>query len=338
VPPGTDNPPDNLPLGEFGRIDRFFKPLAAGYPGALGLPDDAAVVAVPAGRELVVTTDALVAGIHYLPDDPPGDIAIKLLGVNLSDLAAMAAEPLGYTLITALPHSLGDDWLTAFAAGLAEGQRRYGIHLLGGDSVSTPGPAMLSVTAFGMVPAGQALTRRAARTDDALFVTGTIGDAALGLAVLQNRLTVTDSQHHAFLVDRYRRPRPRLNAVPLLRRFAGAGLDISDGLIADLGHICEVSGCGAVVNADRVPLSAAGRAVVAAAPGRLETVLTGGDDYEILFTAAPENCDALLAAAAEVGFAVTEVGYLTADSAQGIRVQDAAGQVIPLTGRGWTHF
>ena len=181
-PPGAES------AGEFGRIDRYLKPLAAGFPGALGLTDDAAVFGIPADRELVITTDALVAGVHFLPDDPPADIAAKLLRVNLSDLAAMAADPLAYSLVTSLPADIGDDWLAAFAAGLAEDQQRYGIHLMGGDSVSTPGPVTLSVTAFGLVPKGQALRRGTAGADDLVFVSGTIGDAALGLRVLQGKL------------------------------------------------------------------------------------------------------------------------------------------------------
>ena len=245
-------PPAAKSAGEFGRIDRYLKPLAAGFPGALGLTDDAAVFSIPADRELVITTDALVAGVHFLPDDPPADIAAKLLRVNLSDLAAMAADPLAYSLVTSLPVDIGDDWLAAFAAGLAEDQQRYGIHLMGGDSVSTPGPITLSVTAFGLVPKGQALRRRTTGTDDLVFVSGTIGDAALGLRVLQGKLNAEDPTP---LIDRYRRPQPRLALVPTLRRFATAGLDVSDGLVADLAHLCEVSGRAATIHADRVPLS-----------------------------------------------------------------------------------
>lgn len=321
-----------MPLGEFGRIERYLKPLAAGFPGALGLTDDAAVFGVPAGHELVVTTDALVAGVHFLADDPPADIAAKMLRVNLSDLAAMAAEPLAYSLVTSLPAGLGDEWLADFAAQLAEDQRDYGIHLMGGDSVSTPGPVTLSVTAFGLVPAGQALRRGGADPGDLVFVSGTIGDAVLGLAVLQGNLTAADPQP---LIDRYRRPRPRLSLVPVLRRFATAGLDVSDGLVADLGHLCEVSGRAAVIHADRVPLSAATRAALAADATLLATALTGGDDYEIVFTVKPEDRDALLASGADV----TEIGRLVPGGEPGsVTVLDAAGQPLPLPSRGWTHF
>ncbi|EWY39192.1 thiamine-monophosphate kinase [Skermanella stibiiresistens SB22] len=318
--------------GEFGRIDRYLKPLAAGFSGALGLTDDAAVFGIPAGHELVVTTDALVAGVHFLPDDPPADIAAKMLRVNLSDLAAMAAEPLAYSLVTSLPRDIGDDWLAAFATGLAEDQRAYGIHLLGGDSVSTPGPITLSVTAMGLVPTGRALRRGGAGPGDLVFVSGTIGDAALGLRVLQGTLTAEDPDP---LIDRYRRPRPRLALVPVLRRFATAGLDVSDGLVADLAHLCDVSGRAAVIDASQVPLSASARAVVGKDPRLLSTVLTGGDDYEIVFTIRPTDRDALLATGAEV----TAIGRLEPDGVPGtVTVLDASGAPLKLEAAGWTHF
>src|SRR5215472_5951116 len=170
-------------LGEFERIRRFFGPLAG--PGGLGLLDDAAVVDCRAGRRLVVTADAIVAGVHYFPDDPPDLIARKLLRVNLSDLAAMGARPLHYLLTTALPPELGPDWLARFASGLAEDQRRYGIDLLGGDSVGTSGPAVLSLTAIGEVIAGEEIRRGGAKPDDLVWVSGTVGDAFLGLALLR---------------------------------------------------------------------------------------------------------------------------------------------------------
>ncbi|HEY0836771.1 MAG TPA: thiamine-phosphate kinase, partial [Azospirillum sp.] len=190
----------STPLGEFGRIARYFKPLAAGFAGARGLADDAAVFGVPAGLELVVTVDAMVAGVHFLPDDPPEDVAAKLLRVNLSDLAAMGAEPYAYTLVTALPKDLPEDWLAGFARGLGADQRTYGIHLAGGDSVSTAGPITLSVTAMGLVPAGRALPRRSERRGDAVFVTGSIGDAALGLQIALGRLDVADADARAHLL------------------------------------------------------------------------------------------------------------------------------------------
>ncbi|WP_448189705.1 thiamine-phosphate kinase [Azospirillum sp. sgz301742] len=319
------------PLGEFGRIDRFFKPLAAGFAGARGLADDAAVFGVPDGREIVVTADAMVAGVHFLASDPPGDIAAKLLRVNLSDLAAMGAEPLAYTLVTALPRELGEDWLAAFTAGLAEDQRRFGIHLAGGDSVSTSGPITLSVTAFGLVPQGQALPRRSERIGDPVFVTGRIGDAALGLQVVLGKLAGPGMEP---LVARLRRPDPRVTVGPRLRGLAVSCIDVSDGLVADLGHLVEESGCAAVLHAARVPVPA----VAGGDPALLALALTGGDDYELLFTAPEDARGELVALAAESGVAITEIGRTVAGPAGRVEVLDAQGEPLALPRRGWDHF
>lgn len=335
----TKSPPaEPAASGEFGRIARYFKPLAAGFPGSLGLANDAAVFGVPEGWELVVTMDAMVAGIHFLPDDAPGDIAAKLLRVNLSDLAAMAAEPLAYTLATALPKDLDDGWLAAFTAGLADDQGRYGIGLAGGDSVSTTGPVTLSLTAFGLVPRGLALPRRAARTDERLFVTGTIGDAALGLAVALGTLTVDRAESRDHLLGRLRRPEPRLAVGRGLRGLATACIDVSDGLVADLAHIAEETGCAAVLQAPAVPLSDAARRATAGDPALLVTALTGGDDYELLF-AAPESARPELARlAADTGVPIAEIGHLAPGAAGEVTVLDPAGRPMALERRGWVHF
>lgn len=324
--------------GEFGRIARFFKPLAAGFPGSLGLANDAAVFGVPEGWELVVTMDAMVAGIHFLPDDPPADIAAKLLRVNLSDLAAMAAEPLAYTLATALPKALGDDWLAAFTAGLAADQARYGIGLAGGDSVSTTGPITLSLTAFGLVPRGQALPRKAAHPDDCLFVTGTIGDAALGLAVALGTLAPADAQARAHLLSRLRRPEPRLGVGRGLRGLATACIDVSDGLVADLAHIAEETGCAALIRSAAVPLSDAARRAIADDPALLVTAVTGGDDYELLFTAPESVRPDLARLAADSGVPISEIGRLAPGAAGDVTVLDGAGCPLALDRRGWVHF
>ena len=249
-------------------------------PAALQLEDDAALLDPPAGMTLVLTKDAMVAGVHFLADDPPGEIAQKLLRVNLSDLAAMGAAPVGYLLALARAKALTDDWLAEFCAGLAADQRTFGIGLLGGDTVSTPGPLTLSLTALGEVPKGQALRRRGARPGDDLWVSGALGDAALGLLVLQGKLEPpVAARHH--LIERYRLPQPRLALGQALRGLAHAAIDISDGLLADLGHILETSGIGAELWADQLPLSAAAREL----PGARDAALAGGDDYELLFTA-----------------------------------------------------
>lgn len=335
--PPSPLPPPPVPLGEFGRIARLLRPLAAGFPGALDLTDDAAVFAPPPGHELVVTTDAMVEGVHHLPDDPPGDVAAKLLRVNLSDLAAMGADPLAYTLTTALPRTVGDDWLAAFAAGLAADQARFGIALMGGDSVSVPGVPLLSVTAVGTVPAGRAVRRSGARPGDLVAVTGTIGDAAFGLAVRQGRLPLPDADAR-ILVDRLRRPTPRLGFARALRDHATAAADVSDGLVADAGHVARASGVAFVIEAAAIPLSPVVRALVADDPGRLLSAVTGGDDYELVLTLPPAALPALVTAAAATGVPLTAIGRVTDGPAGAVTVVDGQGTPLPLGETGWRHF
>jgi thiamine-monophosphate kinase len=314
-------------LGEFGRIARFFAPLAAGFPGALGLTDDAALVDPGAGHQLVVTTDALVADVHFRKEDPPDLIARKALRVNLSDLAAMGAEPVCYTLATVLPPAIDERWLADFVRGLALDQAEFGITLAGGDSVRTPGPLTLSVTAMGRVETGRALRRSGAKPGDSVYVSGTIGDGALGLAVLSGTL---DDDADGTLSGRYLLPRPRLALGRALRGRASAALDISDGLVADLGHIAETSGVHIAVDADRVPLSPAARRAVDADPRLMETILTGGDDYELAFTA-PDLLPETLG-----GVAVTRIGRVEAGT--DVTVLDRVGRPVTLGARGYRHF
>ena len=319
-----------MSLGEFGLIDRLFKPLARGYPGALQLTDDAALVTVPAGHELVVAKDAMVADVHFLAGDPAELVGRKLLRVNLSDLAAMGAEPLGYLLVIARSRDITDDWLQAFASGLLADQTQFGCHLLGGDTISTPGPLTLSLTILGTVPQASALLRSGARTGDDVWVSGSLGDAALGLRVLRG-LAVTEDEALA-LVDRYRKPRPRLALGKALRGLASAAIDVSDGLVADLGHILETSGVGATIDASLLPLSPAGCGV----PGAREAALTGGDDYELLFTAPAARRAEVAALSAPCGVEVTRIGSIR--QAPGLEVVDAAGQPVTVDRAGWTHF
>ena len=308
---------------EFTRIAHFRR-LAA--PGALGLQDDAAVFAPPPGRELVVSADAIVEGVHFLPDDPPGMVARKLLRVNLSDLAAMGAVPLHYLLTVSVPRGTPDDWFAAFAAGLAEDQAAFGVSLLGGDTTSTAGPISLSATVIGHVAPGSALRRVGARDGDGLWVTGTIGDGALGL--LASRGEVADPD--GFLAERYRLPRPRLGLA--LTGIVSAAMDVSDGLVQDAGHLARAAGLGVEIDAARVPLSGAARAA-----GRLKLCLTGGDDYELLL-AVPAGCEsALVQEAGRAGLPVTRIGRFVAGAA-GVRVFDAAGRDWALTAAGWSHF
>ena len=327
---------DSEPLGEFDRIARFFAPLAEGAPGAFGLTDDAATLPVLAeGQEWVVTVDALVSSIHFLPDDPPDLVARKALRVNLSDLAAMGAAPYGYTLALALPKDMAEPqrWLRAFSEGLAADQDEYGIHLLGGDSVSTKGPITLSITAFGIGGPDRLLRRSAAKPGHDLWVSGTIGDGALGLRVAQGQLSV----RFADLADRYRLPRPRVALGPLLAGRAAAGLDVSDGLVQDAGHIATHSGCRLVIEAPAVPVSDSVAELVSDDPELFAEVLTGGDDYELLFTAPPEAAPEIEAAGRDAGVSVTRIGRV--ESGAGVEVLDHRGAPLDgLTARGWSHF
>jgi len=311
---------------EFARIARHFRPLAG--PAGLGLRDDAAMLEPPAGRALVFTADAMVAGVHFLATDPPGLIARKLLRVNLSDIAAMSAEPLGYLVTLSVPHGTDDAWFASFAAGLAADQAEFRVSLLGGDTTATPGPLTLSLTAIGHVAPGGALRRVGALPGDALFVSGTIGDGALGLRVLQGKL---DDPTGA-LADRYHLPRPRLGL--RLGGLASAGLDVSDGLVQDVGHLCRAGGLGAVIEAARVPLSDAARE---AGPAWLETILTGGDDYELAFSVSPERAVELRAAAAASGIQVTRIGRFEAGAPE-VRVLGTGGAELHFARSGWSHF
>jgi thiamine-monophosphate kinase len=321
-------------LDEFARIARFFAPLAG--PGALGLLDDAALVDALPGRQLVLTADALVGGVHFLADDPPNLVARKMLRVNLSDLAAMGAAPLGYLMTTALPAACDEAWLAGFAEGLAGDQAAFGISLLGGDSVATPGPATLSVTAIGSVPAGRSVRRGGAIPGDLIFVSGTIGDAALGLRALRGELPGLDDTQRSFLADRYHLPQPRLALGERLIGVAHAMLDISDGLIGDLNHLSAVSGVAAVLEAASVPLSPAVRAALASDPALLAPVLGGGDDYELVFTAPRAAEPALAGLAAALALPITTIGRIEAGS--GVRVIDETGRDIAVAASGYQHF
>jgi thiamine-monophosphate kinase len=321
-------------LGEFERIRRYFAPLAG--PGGLGLVDDAALLDCTPGWRLVITADAIVAEVHYLPDDPPDLVARKLLRVNLSDLAAMGARPLHYVLTTALPPELGREWLARFAEGLAEDQRRYGIALLGGDSVGTRGPAVLSLTAIGEVEAGHEIRRGGAQPGDLVWVSGTIGDAFLGLDMLRGAYPDLAAEHRDYLVRRFRLPEPRTELGPRLCGIARAMIDVSDGLLADLGHVCETSGVSGVVELDALPLSPAARAIVEGDPGIRTRLAAAGDDYELLFAAPAEAAKTIATSSLRLGVPITRIGRI--DVGAGVRLLNADGHQIPLEVTGYRHF
>ncbi|HEY4136295.1 MAG TPA: thiamine-phosphate kinase [Alphaproteobacteria bacterium] len=329
--------------GEFDVIARHFAPIARAFPGALDLKDDAALFDPPPGSRLVVTADAMVAGVHFLPDDPPDLIARKLMRVNLSDLAAKGATPYACLLTICLPTGTAEAWIAAFAQGLAADARDYAFPLAGGDTTSTPGPLTLSLTAVGLAPAGRApILRSGAQAGDLAFVTGTIGDAVLGLALQRGEWPALAEEHRAALIGRYRLPQPR---VAFGQALAGLGpakvhaaADVSDGLVADLGHICEASGVSARLEAARLPLSPAVAAALAQEGGEtaLARLLTGGDDYEIVFAAPPDAEAAILALAAAHELTVTRIGRI--ESGQGVTVIDAAGKALSLPQKGYRHF
>jgi thiamine-monophosphate kinase len=322
-------------LGEFELIAKYFAPLAADEPGAFGLKDDAACLRPRPGHDLVVTTDAIVAGIHFYPDDPPDTIARKLLRVNISDLAAKGARPRAYLLTTALPGDVEPRWLAAFARGLRQDQRRYGCMLVGGDTVSTPGPMTLSVTAIGEVAQGAMIERSGAKAGDDVWVTGTIGDAGLGLRILKG-MEGGLGRGASALVRRYRVPEPRLEFGLRLVGLAHAGLDVSDGLAADCGHLAEVSRVAVELAAEGVPLSPPAAAAVRTGRATLGDLLTAGDDYELVFAAAPASRARLAALGEATKTRVTRIGRII--EGKGIRVMGADGRPLALARAGFTHF
>ncbi len=304
---------------EFGLIARHFRPLAG--PGSLDLLDDAAVVTPPSGRELVLTADAIVEGVHFLPNDPPETIGRKLLRVSLSDLAAMGATPWAYLMTVSVPRNTPGTWFKAFTAGLAADQAEFGLTLLGGDTTSTPGPISLSATLIGHVAPGQALRRIGARAGDEIWVTGTIGDGALGLRALRGELPDPDG----FLAGRYRLPRPRLGLA--LHGLVHACMDVSDGLVQDLGHLCRAAGLGAEIDPTLVPRSAA---ALGAGPDWLQTCLTGGDDYELL-VAVPSG-GGMAVQHAMPGLPLTRIGEFSSGTTVFVQGFEQLGKP------GWSHF
>lgn len=324
--------------GEFDLIARYFAPLAADAPGTFGLKNDAALLPDIPGRSLVMTADSLASGVHFRPEDPADLVAKKCLRVNLSDLAAMGAKPLGYLLTLALPKGGNEDWVRGFAAGLAEDQTAFGLSLYGGDTVATDGPPLITVTAFGTTPAGRALERGTARAGDLIYVSGNLGDAALGLKVFEGMLPELEAQAAARLKERYLLPQPRmaLGQVLLAEDLAGAAMDVSDGLVADLGHIAGASGLGAEIRTANLPLSSATASVMELRPELSASVLGGGDDYELLFTVAPERQEDVARAALELELSLTSIGKM--QPGEGVTVIGPDGKAIDVEKPGWNHL
>jgi thiamine-monophosphate kinase len=337
MPSDQDKSNDGL-SGEERLIARYFRPLATA-PNALGLGDDAAVLTPPAGCDLVLTTDGVIAGVHFLPGDPPQSIARKALRMNLSDLAAKGAAPVGFLLAIALPAHTDESWVAAFAEGLRQDISQYGCPLLGGDTDRTPGPVSVSITAFGTVPHGAIVRRATAKVGDVIAVTGTIGDAALGVLIHREpgfadrwRLSSAARDH---LRQRYLLPQPRNALANALRQHASAAMDVSDGLAGDLIKLCRASGVAADVDVAAVPLSDAARAALSADPTLTERILSGGDDYEILLTLPAAQFSAFRAAAENAGVAVSKIGQV--NSGEGVRFLHD-GKALSFTQPSYSHF
>lgn len=326
-----------MPSGEDDLIARYFRPVATA-PGALGLIDDAAILQAE-GDDIVVTTDAIVEGVHFLKDDPPDTVARKALRVNLSDLAAKGATPAGFVLTLAL-REVSEAWLAPFAQALGADAMQFGCPLLGGDTVSTPGPLMISITAFGRVPPQRMVLRSGAKPGDHVVVTGSIGDAALGLDVLKGGAATTtlaaDADARDALIQRYRMPQPRVALAQAVRDHASAAMDVSDGLMGDLAKLCAASAVSASIDAAAIPLSAPVRTLLKQGQVAIETIVSGGDDYEILCTIPENRLDSFESAAARAGVPVAVIGAVVAGSASA-RLFDGTRE-ITLSRLSYSHF
>lgn len=326
--------------GEFDIIARIFAPLAR-ETGALGLRDDGAVLMVTEGHELVVTCDTLVEGVHFLKDDPAESVGHKALAVNLSDLTAKGARGYTYTLSLALPTDTSTEWLEGFAAGLRDVQAQTGISLIGGDTTASPGPRTITITALGLVSHQHAVLRLGAKPGDRLYVSGTIGDAYLGLRLLREpELAKTwglTDENVAVLVDRYRRPAASGTLAILVRNFAQAAIDVSDGLVGDTEKLCEVSHVGARIEAAHVPFSGPAQKVLSHEPGLLPTLMTAGDDYGVVVAVSEKSAPGFESEAEANGAAFTRLGTVL-PAEEGLTVLDGKGHPLELKHKGFRHF
>ncbi|XWN33144.1 MAG: thiamine-phosphate kinase [Devosia sp.] len=325
-------------MDEDAIIAEIFAPLASDH-GADGLGDDAAAFSGGSG-DVVVSCDGLAAGVHFFPDDPAEAIAAKALRVNLSDVAAKGAEPFGYLVALALGRGWSPDWVRGFAAGLAKDQARYGVHLLGGDTLraSEGGGTTIVVTAMGRLPGGAIVRRRGAKAGDAIVLTGTIGDAALGLRCRSDKTFAATLApvHVDALLAAYLYPDPPVVAAAAVRTFASGAMDVSDGLVGDLEKMARVAGLSAILDIDAVPFSDAARAAIAAVPEARDLALTGGDDYQILATMAPDNVPSYQAALAGQGVCATPIGTMKAGDGSVLTM--SGGRAVKVqTGR-FSHF
>lgn len=320
-----------MPLSEFYIIDNYFNRRRAKRDDViLGIGDDAAILSVPPGRQLVIAIDTLVAGVHFPLNTPAEDIGYKALAVNLSDLAAMGAEPAWFTLALTLPEA-NNDWLSDFATGLFVLADEYRLQLVGGDT--TQGPLTISVQVAGYVPTGKALLRGGARNGDLIYVTGVLGDAALGLRCLQQP-DEYPLDHAA--VNRLNRPQPRLAIGQAIRDIASACIDISDGLLADLGHLLAASGAGANIDRQAIPLSGKLRSLCSKDEKNYALALAGGDDYELCFCVPPRKIPAMDSIVEQAGIRISQIGII--EKEPGIRLHHANQPCTIDTHLGYEHF
>lgn len=328
---------DELIFGEERIIAEFLAPLTMGEAGALGLKDDCAVVMPPPGHELVLTTDSLIEGVHFLPGDVP---AFKALAVNVSDLVAKGAMPRAYLLTLALPSTPTRAFMQQLVGELGKAQSAFGCHLVGGDTDRTPGLFTLTIAALGVVLQGQSVRRSGAREGDLVFVTGSIGDAFLGLRLRRNPgladAAKLDAAARQYLLERFSRPAPLLATAALVRRYARAAMDVSDGLVKDLSRLAAASQVKAIAHVERVPVSGPAARMVEAAVVARDDLVTGGEDYEVLFTVAPEQVEAMNQFAARNAISVTQIGEVVAGA--GVEWRNLSGGRIEFTVGGWDHF
>ncbi len=320
-------------MNEFEMIQSYFRPLTMNRAEAGGLKDDAAILDIPQGYELVISSDTLNEGVHFVRGESAANIAHKALRVNLSDMAAMGANPYCYQLNLAFSDFPDEAWAKEFSAALLADNQEFGIFCSGGDTTVTEGPLLVSMTITGLVLKNNAVKRSGAKDGDLLVVSGTIGDAAIGVKVLLGLLKLADP---APFLKACHTPMPRTPISHAVSRFANAGIDISDGFIADIGHVSSASGLAARVELDKIPLSAAARGVLETKKVKIEQLLTGGDDYELALAVPHENFEAFQKEAAERGVQLSVVGVF--EQGQGVRVFDGAGKVLAFDRAGWTHF
>ena len=327
-----------MEIKEFSRIKKFFRPLTSQRMGAMELLDDAALVPTKKMDSIVVSTDALVEKIHFHSNERADFIARKALRTNLSDLASMGSKPFAYNLalIIGKKKSINiDQWLKLFSKGLAVDQKKFGVELIGGDTVTSFGPTSICISIFGTPNPKGSLLRRGAKVGDGIFVSGTIGDAALGLTLRGNRSLSCLSKENSYCISRYRIPRPRIDLGLALGEVASAAMDISDGLFQDLSHLCGASNVGGIVHANKIPLSKEVRTFLKENKFSIEQVITGGDDYELIFTAPVTKEKSILNMARVTKTRITRIG--TVQSGGGISIFDKNGDIIPVSKAGYSH-